>query len=104
MSVITEHKVIDVWQNLNLVFTYKNKSEVIENFLCQIFAELGLEFSEFSFPAHKLIKQRCVRIIDKLKANNRNKKPNYYGFFDPEKTFFCESEFPDLLKKDVSKR
>ena len=99
--VITEHNVIDIFQDSKIVFTNKNKSDVIENFLGDVFSEYGLKISEFDSLPYKAIKQRCVRIIDKVKANNKYKRPKYYGFSDPEKTFFSETEFPKLCKKDV---
>ena len=104
MSIITEYNVIDFWHILNLSFTNKNKAAVIESFLCQLFANSGLELTGFGSPAYRALKHKCVRIVDKTKANKRNKQSKYYGFSDPEKIFFCESEFPELFKKDVPKR
>ena len=100
---ITEHDVINFWLKLDLSFTSKNKSVVIKDFLCQIFTDSGLKIS-FDSPDYKTIKRRCERIIDKIKENKRNKQPKYYGFSDPEKIFFSESEFPNLCKRDVQKR
>ena len=104
MSEITEYKVIDIWHDLELVYPKKNdKSEVINNFLGVVFADSGLKL-EFSSPKFKVVKQRCLRILDKIKDNKAHHKPKYHGFPDPEKIFFSESEFPELCTKDVPKK
>ena len=103
MSVITEYKVIDLWHDSNLVFTNKNKPDVLKKFLCRIFADVGLELTEFSSLSYRNIRRRCERIIEKIKANKKHSKSKYDGF-DPEKIFFRQSEFPELFKKDVPNR
>ena len=69
-----------------------------------IFSDSGLKITEFRSSAYKTIKVRCERIINKIRDNNQHQKQKYYNFPDPEKTFFSESEFPGLCKKDVTKR
>ena len=101
MYLIKEHKVIDIWYDLNLVFTNSNRTEVIETFLSQIFADIGLKIAELTSDVFKVVKRRCERIVDKIRSNKRSQKSKYNGFPDPEKTFFDESEFTNLFKKDV---
>ena len=101
---ITEHKVIELWYDLEYVYTKRNKSEILDNFLGDVFSDCGLKLTEFSSPAFKTIKRRCERIIDRIRDNKQHQKPQYHGFSDPEKTFFSEREFPQLCKKDVTKR
>ena len=98
MSEIKEYRVIDIWYDKKLVFPKKkNKSDVINNFLCDVFADIGLKL-EFTSHAFKVIKRRCDRILEKIRDNKQHQKPQYNGFPDPEKIFCSESEFPELFK------
>ena len=105
---ITERRVIDIWYELKLKITKTNYTDVVEHFLCQILGDCGLKVAETTSDknsaAYKTLKRRCDRIIHKVRLNKRDKKSKYNGYSDPEKLFVCESEFPKLFKKDVSKR
>ena len=106
MSQITEYKLIDIWYDKELVFPNKKNQlgAVIDNFLCDVFADSGLEL-DLSSPKYKtVVKRRCERILEKVRDNKKHQKPKYNGFSDPEKIFWSESEFPELLKTTATAR
>ena len=103
MFQIKEIDVVDSYYKLDIATTYKYDPQRIAKGMLDVFADFGLKIVEIGSEAYKVIRKRYIRVLDQIKSNKKDAKARYDNF-DPEKLFFCSTEYPKLCASKSTTR
>ena len=103
MSQIKEIDVVDSYYKLDIGKTFQHDPQRIANGMAHVFADFGLKIVEIGSEPYKVIRRRYTRVLEQIKSNKRDGKARYDNF-DPEKLFFCSTEYPKLCASKSTTR